>query len=91
MCKRMQRNNSGFTIIEALAMIVIFGILVILLSVIMARIESAEVEKGKQVCVEWEDAQITDCWSYGMGTSCEHRTEKRCVRYEYNDGGTKAE
>ena len=91
MCKRMQRNNSGFTIIEALAMIVIFGILVILLSVIMARIEYTEVEKGEQVCVEWEDAQVTDCWSFGMGTSCEHRTEKRCVRYEYNDGSGKTE
>ena len=87
----MQRNNSGFTIIEALAMIVIFGILVILLSVIMARIEYTEVEKGEQVCVEWEDAQVTDCWSFGMGTTCEHRTEKRCVKYEYDDGGTKEE
>jgi hypothetical protein len=57
----------------------------------MARIEYTEHEKGEQVCVEWEDAQITDCWSYGMGTSCEHRTEKRCVRYAYNDGGTKTE
>ena len=91
MCKRMRRNSSGFTIIEALAMIVIFGILVILLSVIMARIKYVEDKKGEQVFVEWEDAQITDCWSYGMGTSCEHRTEKRCVKYEYNDGGTKTE
>ena len=91
MCKRMRRNSSGFTIIEALAMIVIFGILVILLSVIMARIKYVEDTKGEQVCVEWEDAQITDCWSFGMGTSCEHRTEKRCVKYEYNDGGTKTE
>ena len=91
MHKRMRRNSSGFTIIEALAMIVIFGILIILFSVVIARIEYTEVEKGEQVCVEWEDAQVTDCWSYGMGTSCEHRTEKRCVKYEYDDGGTKVE
>lgn len=86
-----KRKCNGFTIIEVLAVIVIFAILTILFSVVIARIESAEVEKGKQVCVEWEDAQVTDCWSYGYGTSCEHRTEKRCVRYEYNDGGTKTE
>ena len=91
MYKRIQRNNSGFTIIEVLAMIVIFAILTILFSVVIARIESAEVEKGKQVCVEWEDVQVSDCWSFGYGTSCEHHTEKRCVRYEYNDGGTKTE
>ena len=91
MHKIMRRNSSGFTIIEALAMIVIFGILIILFSVVIARIEYSEVEKGEQVCVEWEDVQVTDCWSYGMGTSCEHHTEKRCVRYEYNDGGTKTE
>ena len=91
MCKRIQRNNSGFTIIEALAVIVIFAILAILFSVVIARIESAEVEKGEQVCVEWEDAQVTDCWSYGYGTSCEHRTEKRCVKYEYDDGNGKTE
>ena len=91
MCKRIRRNNSGFTIIEALAMIIIFGTLILLFSVIMVRIKSAEIKKGEQVCVEWEDAQVTDCWSYGMGTSCEHRTEKRCVKYEYNDEGTKGE
>lgn len=86
-----KRKCNGFTIVEVLATIVILAILTILFLVVIARIESAEVEKGEQVCVEWEDAQITDCWSYGMGTSCEHRTEKRCVRYEYNDGGTKEE
>ena len=91
MRKRMQINSSGFTIIEVLAVIVIIAILTILFLVVIARIEYSEVEKGKQVCVEWEDVQVTDCWSYGMGTSCEHRTEKRCVRYEYNDGGTKTE
>lgn len=91
MCKRIQRNNSGFTIIEVLAVIIIFAILTILFSVVIARIEYVEGTKGEQVCVEWEDAQVTDCWSYGMGTSCEHRTEKRCVRYEYNDGGGEKE
>ena len=91
MCKIIQRHNSGFTIIEVLAVIVILAILTILFSVVIARIESAEVEKGEQICVEWEDAQVTDCWSYGMGTSCEHRTEKRCVRYEYDDGNGKTE
>lgn len=91
MHKRIQRNNSGFTIIEALAVIVIFAILTILFLVVIARIESAEVEKGKQVCVEWEDVTMTDCWSYGMGTSCEHYIEKRCARYEYDDGSGKTE
>lgn len=91
MRKRIQRNNSGFTIIEVLATIVILAILTILFLVVIARMEYAEVEKGEKVCVEWEDVTMTDCWSYGMGTSCEHYTEKRCVKYEYNDGGTKTE
>lgn len=91
MHKRIQRNNSGFTIIEVLAVIVIFAILTILFLVVIARIEYVEDIKGEQVCVEWEDAHMTDCWSYGMGTSCERYVEKRCIRYEYNDGGTKGE
>lgn len=89
MCKRMQRNNSGFTIIEVLATIVILAIL--LGTFILIFKKGIEKSDGTMTCVEWEDAQVTDCWSYGMGTSCEHRTEKRCVRYEYNDGGTKTE
>ena len=87
----MQINSSGFTLIEVLGVIIIVAILTILFLVVIARIEYTEVGKGEQVCVEWEDVQVTDCWSYGMGTSCEHHTEKRCVRYEYNDGGTKTE
>ena len=85
------KRSKGFTIIEVLAMIVIFGILVILLSVIMARIEYVEDAKGEKVCVEWEDVTVSDCWSYGMGTQCEHYVEKRCVKYEYDDGSGETE
>lgn len=89
MRKRMQRNNSGFTIIEVLATIVILAIL--LGTFILVFKKGIEKSDGTMTCVEWEDAQVTDCWSFGYGTSCEHHTEKRCVRYEYNDGGTKTE
>ena len=89
MHKRIQRNNSGFTIIEVLATIVILAIL--LGTFILVFKKGIEKSDGNITCVEWEDVQVSDCWSYGYGTSCEHRTEKRCVRYEYNDGGTKTE
>ena len=51
------------------------------------------IKKGNEVsnnktCVEWEDAHMTDCWSYGMGTSCESYVEKRCVRYDDGNGKT---
>lgn len=89
MCKRMQRNNSGFTIIEVLATIVILAIL--LGTFILIFKKGIEKSDGTMTCVEWEDVTMTDCWSYGMGTSCEHYIEKRCVRYEYDDGSGKTE
>lgn len=89
MRKRIQRNNSGFTIIEVLATIVILAIL--LGTFILVFKKGIEKSDGTMTCVEWEDVQVSDCWSFGYGTSCEHHTEKRCVRYEYNDGGTKTE
>lgn len=73
-----KRKSNGFTIIEMLALIVITGILFAMTAIVIKKVD----ETGDMVCVEWEDAQVTDCWSYGMGTTCEHRTEKRCVKYD---------
>lgn len=89
MFKRIRRNNSGFTTIEVLATIVILTILLTIFMIVFKK--GIEKSDGTMTCVEWEDVQVTDCWSYGMGTSCEHSTEKRCVKYEYNDEGTKGE
>lgn len=84
-----KRKCNGFTIIEVLATIVILTILFTIFVVVFK--EGIEKSDGIMTCVEWEDAHMTDCWSYGIGTSCESYVEKRCVRYEYNDGGTKEE
>ena len=85
----LRRKSNGFTIIEVLATIVILAIL--LGTFILVFKKGIEKSDGNMTCVEWEDAHMTDCWSYGMGTSCKSYVEKRCVRYEYDDGGTKEE
>lgn len=85
----LRRKSNGFTIIEVLATIVILAILLGTFIIVFKK--GIEKSNGNMTCVEWEDAHMTDCWSYGMGTSCESYVEKRCVRYEYDDGGTKEE
>lgn len=82
-----KRRSNGFTIVELIAAIVILTIL--LGTFILIFKKGIEKSDGNMTCVEWEDAQVTDCWSYGMGTTCEHRTEKRCVRYDDGNGKTK--
>lgn len=84
-----KRKCNGFTIIEVIAAIVILAILLGTFIIVFKK--GIEKSDGTMTCVEWEDAHMTDCWSYGMGTSCESYVEKRCVRYEYDDGGTKEE
>lgn len=74
-----KRRSNGFTIIESIATIVILAIIFILTALV---IEKGDDISGNKTCVEWKDAQVTDCWSYGMGTTCEHYIEKRCVRYD---------
>ena len=78
------RKNSGFTIIELLSTIVIISIIGIMSFITVSAIKK---DWGK-TCVEWEDAKVTDCWSYGMGTTCESYIEKRCVRYDDGSGKT---
>lgn len=80
-----RRKSNGFTIIEILAIIIIMGIIFALTALV---IKKGNEVSGNMTCVEWEDAQVTDCWSYGMGTTCEHRVEKRCVRYDDGSGKT---
>lgn len=82
----LRRKSNGFTIIEVLATIVILAILLGTFIIVFKK--GIEKSDGTMTCVEWEDAQVTDCWSYGMGTTCEHRTEKRCVRYDDGSGKT---
>lgn len=84
-----KRKCNGFTIVEVIAVIVILAILLGTFIIVFKK--GIEKSDGTMTCVEWEDAHMTDCWSYGMGTSCESYVEKRCIRYEYNDGGTKKE
>lgn len=74
-----RRKSNGFTMVELVATIVILSILVIMFIIVFKK--GIEVSDGR-TCVEWEDAKVTDCWSYGMGTSCESYVEKRCVRYD---------
>ena len=85
----LRRKSNGFTSVELIAMIVVFGIILSIISIVYTTIIEKHGSGSKMTCVEWEDAQVTDCWSYGMGTTCEHRTEKRCVRYD--DGSRKTE
>lgn len=81
-----KRRSNGFTIVELIATIVILTILLTIFMIVFKK--GIEKSDGNMTCVEWEDAQVTDCWSYGMGTTCEHRTEKRCVRYDDGNGKT---
>lgn len=81
----LRRKSNGFTTIELIATIIILGIIFALTALV---IKKGNEVSGNMTCVEWEDAQVTDCWSYGMGTTCEHRTEKRCVRYDDGSGKT---
>lgn len=81
-----RRKSNGFTIIEILAAITIAGVLFAITAIFIKKVN--DMGDVNMVCVEWEDAQVTDCWSYGMGTTCEHRTEKRCVRYDDGSGKT---
>ena len=74
-----KRKCNGFTLVELLASITILTILFLMFYSIF----TSGIHKGE--CVEWEDVNMSDCYSYGHGTSCEHYVEKRCVRYEYND------
>ena len=71
-----KRRFNGFTAIEVLATIVILTILII----IFIGVFKEALHKGE--CIEWEDVKVSDCWSYGMGTECEHYIEKRCVKYD---------
>ena len=79
------KKNSGFTIIELLSAIVIISIIGIMSFITVSAIK----KDWSKTCVEWEDAKVTDCWSYGMGTTCESYIEKRCVRYDDGSGKTK--
>lgn len=81
-----RRKSNGFTIIEILAAITIAGVLFAITAIFIKKVN--DMGDVNMVCVEWEDAQVTDCWSYGMGTTCEHRIEKRCVRYDDGSGKT---
>lgn len=81
-----KRRSNGFTIVELIATIVILTILLTIFMIVFKK--GIEKSDGNMTCVEWEDAQVTDCWSYGMGTTCEHRTEKRCVKYDVGNGKT---
>ena len=85
----LRRKSNGFTTVEVIATIVILTILLTLFTIVFKK--GIEKSDGIMTCVEWEDAHMTDCWSYGMGTSCESYVEKRCVRYEYDDGSGKTE
>lgn len=82
-----RRKSNGFTIIETLGVIIVAGIFCIIIIIFSKMVDV--MSDVNMACVEWEDAQVTDCWSYGMGTTCEHRTEKRCVRYDDGNGETK--
>lgn len=82
----LRRKSNGFTIIEILAAITIAGVLLIITTIFIKKVD--DMGDVNMTCVEWEDAQVTDCWSYGMGTTCEHRIEKRCVRYDDGSGKT---
>lgn len=81
-----RRKSNGFTIVELIATIVILTILLTTFMIVFKK--GIEKSDGNMTCVEWEDAQVTDCWSYGMGTTCEHYVEKRCVRYDDGNGKT---
>ena len=83
------KKNSGFTIIELLSAIVIIFIIGIMSLVTVVAIRKDGGLTENKTCVEWEDAKVTDCWSYGMGTTCESYIEKRCVRYDDGSGKTK--
>lgn len=80
----MRIKSSGFAHIELIAGIIIFGMIFIIACAGFNEMYN----RANSTCIEWEDAQVTDCWSYGMGTTCEHRTEKRCVRYDDGSGKT---
>ena len=82
-----RRKSNGFTIIETLGVIIVAGIFCIIIIIFSKMVDV--MSDVNMTCVEWEDAQVTDCWSYGMGTTCEHRTEKRCVRSDDGNGKTK--
>ena len=75
-----RRKSNGFTIIEVIATIVILTILLVTFFVTIFKIGIKK--SDEETCVEWEDATVTDCWSYGTGPSCESYIEKRCVRYD---------
>lgn len=71
-----KRKCNGFVLVELLAIIIILTILFLMFYSIF----TSGIHKGE--CVEWEDVNMSDCYSYGYGTSCEHYVEKRCVRYD---------
>lgn len=82
--RRRKRRSNGFMIVELIAAIVILTILLTIFMIVFKK--GIEKSDSNMTCVEWEDAHMTDCWSYGMGTSCESYVEKRCVRYDDGNG-----
>lgn len=77
--RKVIRKSNGFTIIEILAVIIITGVIFALMAVV---IKKGNEIAGNLTCVEWEEVPVMDCYQWYHHTTCENRTERRCVKYE---------